>query len=109
MNEAVEGIVGLSKRELCEAVTLWLRHIGKPLVATDHLGSGVTDRGSNDFTVQRLTQEAQHYEHETEAEVIRLLRLRRFPEAVKYHRGRTGYGLRESHDHVRRIQNQNGL
>jgi hypothetical protein len=107
MNLDVPNNVGLTERELCEAVTMWLRRMGRPLSAVKHSGSSISMRGSIDFEVKRLTTEEEHYEHETDAEVLRLLRLRKRTEAVMYHRGRTGYGLRESKDHVDRIANEN--
>lgn len=103
MNEAVEGMILLSKAEVCEAVTMWLqRRMARPLVAVDILGG-------YDFKVEELPDNAQRYEEETEAEVMNLLRQHKTIDAIRYHRGRTGYGLRESKDHIERIKAQNGL
>jgi hypothetical protein len=109
MNENIPDQIGLTERELCEAISTWLKRMGRPLIATSFAGSGISGRGSFDFKVERMTEESQHYEKETSAEVLRLLRLRKTIEAIKYYRGRTGSGLREAKDHVDRIMRDNGF
>lgn len=100
--------VALSKRELCEAVSLWLKSTGRHLVAVDtNLVS--TPAECYVFKAERVTDEEREREEETTAEVVRLLKANRTIEAIKYHRERTWGSLVESKNCVERIKRTHGL
>ena len=96
MNESVKGVIGLSKEEMLQATSLFLRSMGRSVVAVD-----IVD-GFN-FAVKDLTSEELRFEEETNNEALRLIREHNMLEAVKYYRGRTGCSLRESYDYVQNL------
>jgi ribosomal protein L7/L12 len=100
--------VALSKQELCEAITLWLKSTGRHLVAVDTTLVS-TPAECYVFKTRMVPDEERQREEETTAEVVRLLKANRTIEAIKYHRERTWGSLVESKNSVERIKRSHGL